>query len=271
MKVRIITRKNIYKVIFLTFILVFYLAISGCNTLPEQPIEVENYPPSILSEPIQVAYIGEEYIYNVDSHDVEEDILVYSLNVKPQGMEINSSTGMITWVPVLSQLGENRVEVKVSDNNLFETQSFKITVYKSDEEGDITQIFFDPLSQNISLGSTVEIDIKIENVFHLKGASIGLNFDANKLQYKSSIDKKFIANAILLEQTIDNINGEVTLDIASLGINSYASGSGTLFMVSFETISSGNATLSFDSCELRDNENNQINHNVGSDCTININ
>jgi hypothetical protein len=271
MKVCIITRKNIYKVIFLTLMLVFFLAISGCNTFPEQPIEVENYPPNILSEPIQVAYIGEEYIYNIDAHDVEGDSMFYSLNIKPQGMEINSSTGMITWIPVLDQLGENQVEVKVSDNNLFETQSFKITVYKSDEEGDITQIFFDPSSQNVSLDFPVEIDIKIENVFHLKGASISLYFDANQLQYKSSIDKEFIPNAILLEQTIDNINGEVTLDIASLGINSYASGSGTLFMVSFETISSGNATLLFDSCELRDNENNQINHNVGSDCTIHIN
>jgi hypothetical protein len=197
--------------------------------------------------------------------------MVYSLNIKPQGMEINSSTGMITWVPVLSQLGENQVEVMVSDNNLFETQSFKITVYKSDEEGDITQIFFDPLSQDISLGSKIDIEVKIENVFHLKGASIGLNFEPDKLQYDSAINEEFIPNAIILEQTIDNINGEVTLDITGLGIDSYISGYGTLFTVSFKTISSGVTTLTFGTSELRDNENNLINHNVGSDCTIYIN
>ena len=271
MKVCIFARKNINKVIFPNFILILFLAISGCNTLPEPPIEVENYPPNILSEPIQVAYIGEEYIYYIDAYDVEGDSLVYLLNINPQGMEIDSSTGTITWIPEFSQLGENQVEVKVSDNNLFETQSFKITVYKSDEGEYMTQIFFDPSSQNVTLDSSVEIDIKVENVIYLKGASISLGYDPNQLQYQSVIDKEFIPNAILLEQKIDNINGEVIIDVAGLGISSYASGGGTLFTISFETVSSGNATLSFDTCELRDKDNNQINHNVGSDCTIYIN
>lgn len=271
MKVCNSIKNNFCKIIFIIFILLAFMTIFGCNPISEQPIEVENYPPNILSEPIQAANVGEEYTYNIEAYDVEGDILVYSLNIKPQGMEIDSSSGSITWIPVLSQLGENKVEVKVSDNNLFETQSFKITVCKSDEEEEITRIFFNPLSQDVSFDSNVDIEVKVENVFHLKGASIGLSFDANQLQYKSSIDKEFIPNAILLEQTIDNVNGEVTLDIAGLGINSYASGCGTLFTVSFETVSSGNATLTFDTCELRDNESNQINHNVGSGCTIYVN
>lgn len=186
-------------------------------------------------------------------------------------MEIDSSSGSITWTPVLSQLGENKVEVKVSDNNLFETQSFEITVYKSDEEEEITQIFFNPLLQEVSLDSKVDIEVKVENVFHLKGASIGLNFEADKLQYDSAISEDFIPNATLLEQTIDNVDGEVTLDIAGLGINSYASGCGTLFTVTFNIISPGNSNITFNISELRDNENNRINHNTGSDCTIYVN
>ena len=271
MKVSNSIKNNFYKIIFMLFILLAFMTISGCDAISEQPIEVENYPPNILSEPIQVANIGEEYTYSIEAYDVEGDALVYSLNIAPQGMEIDSSSGSITWIPVLSQLGENKVEVKVSDNNLFETQSFEITVYKSDEEEEITRIFFNPLSQDVSLDSNVDIEVKVENVFHLKGASIGFNFEADKLQYDSAINEDFISNATLLEQTIDNVGGEVTLDIAGLGINSYASGCGTLFTVTFSTISPGNSNVTFNISELRDNKNNQINHNTGSDCTIYVN
>lgn len=271
MKVRNSIKNIFYKVIFIIFILLAFVTIFGCNPISEQPIEVENYPPNILSEPIQVTYVGEEYTYNIEAYDVEGDTLVYSFNIKPQGMEINSSNGSITWTPALSQLGENKVEVKVSDNNLFETQSFKIIVYKSVEEEEITRIFFNPLSRDVSLDSKVDIEVKIENVFHLKGASIGFNFEADKLQYDSAINEDFIPNATLLEQTIDNIDGEVILDIAGLGINSYASGCGTLFTVTFNTISLGNSNVTFNISELRDNKNNQINHNTGSDCTIYVN
>jgi len=186
-------------------------------------------------------------------------------------MEIDSSTGILTWTPNLSQLGEHQVEIKVSDSNLFETQSFEITVYQENEAEEMTQIFFNPLSLDASLGSTIEIDVRVENVFHLKGASISLNFNANQLQYDSVADRAFIPDAIVLEQKIDNVNGDVIIDIAGLGIDSYASGNGTLFTVTFNTTSSGNATLTFNKSELRDNENNQIDHNIGNACMIYIN
>jgi hypothetical protein len=264
-------KKDFFKVTFFVFVLFALINMSGCNITSEQPDEVEDYPPSIISEPSKIAYVGEEYIYNVDAFDVEGDILFYSLNIKPQGMEIDSSNGSIRWTPLLNQLGENNVEVKVSDNNLFETQSFEITVYNNDEEEALTQLSFNPLLQDAPIDSKVDIEVKIENVFHLKGASIGFNFEADKIQYDSSTDNNFIPNAILMEQTIDNVSGMVTLDIAGLGIDSYVSGSGTLLTVTFSPIASGTATITFDVSELRDNKNNQINHNTGSDCTIYVN
>ena len=54
---------------------------------------MENHPPNIISEPLKIAYVGEEYTYNVDAYDVEGDVLIYSLNIKPQVMEIDSSSG----------------------------------------------------------------------------------------------------------------------------------------------------------------------------------
>ena len=264
-------KKDFLKLTFFVFILFALINISGCNSISEPPNEVENYPPNIISEPLKIAYVGEEYIYNIDAYDVEGDVLIYSLNIKPQGMEIDSSSGSISWTPLLNQLGENNVEVKVSDNNLFETQSFEITVYKNDEEEEVTQLSFNPLSQDVPINSEVEIEIRVENVFHLRGASISLNFKADKLQYDSSTDNNFIPNATLMEQTIDNVSGIVTLDIAGLGIDSYVSGSGTLLTVTFNPIASGTATITFDASELRDNENNSIDHITGSDCQININ
>jgi len=264
-------KKDFFKVIFFIFVFLTLINISGCHFISEQPNEVGNHPPNIISEPLQVAYVGEEYTYNVDAYDVEGDALIYSLNTKPQGMEIDSSDGSISWIPLLNQLGENNVEVKVSDGNLFETQSFEITVYKNDEEEKVTQLSFNPLSQDVSINSKVEIEIRVEDVFYLRGASISLNFEANKLQYDSSIDNDFIPNAILMEQTIDNVSGMVTLDIAGLGIDSYVSGSGTLITVTFNPIASGKATIIFNASELRDNENNSIDHIAGSDCKININ
>jgi len=264
-------KKDFFAIIFFVFIFFALINISGCNFISEQPNEEENYPPNIISEPSQVAYVGEEYTYNVEAYDVEGDVLIYSLNMKPQGMEIDSSNGSISWTPLLNQLGENNVEVKVSDNNLFETQSFEITVYKNDEEEEVTQVSFNPLLQDVLINSKFEIEIRVENVFHLKGASISLNFNADKLQYDSSTENNFIPNATLMEQTIDNVSGMVTLDIAGLGIDSYVSGSGTLLTVTFNPITSGIATITFDANELRDNENNSIDHITGSDCEININ
>ena len=252
--------------------MIFLIIITtiSCNSISQPPTEIENNPPTILSEPDKTAYVGIEYQYTVDAHDVEGDVLFYSLNIAPQGMEIDSSTGILTWTPNLSQLGEHQVEIKVSDSNLFEIQSFEITVYQENEAEEMTQIFFDPLSLDASLGSTIELDVKVENAFHLKGASITLSFDANQLQYDSVADRAFIPDAIVLEQKIDNVNGEVIIDIAGLGIDSYASGNGILFTVTFNTTSSGNTTLTFDKSELRDNQNNKINHNIGNACMIYI-
>ena len=264
-------KKDFFKIFFYIFVLFALINISGCNIVPEQPVEVENHPPNILSEPLNMAYVGEKYTYQVDALDIEEDVLIYSLTIKPQGMIIDSSNGAISWTPLLSQLGENNVEVKVSDNNLFETQSFVITVYKNDGEEEETQLSFIPYLVDVALNSTVEIGVKVENILHLRGASITLHFDANKLKYDSSTNNNFIPNATLMEQIVDNNNGNLTLDIAGLGIDSYISGSGTLFTITFNAIASGKTSISFNASELRDKENNSIDHVLSGGCQININ
>ena len=85
-----------------------------------------NHPPNIISSPVTSATKGQPYSYDVNATDSDGDIPVYSLTNKPSGMTINSSTGLIIWTPTVP--GSFGVTVKASDGELFDTQSFTVTV-----------------------------------------------------------------------------------------------------------------------------------------------
>ena len=87
-------------------------------------------PPSITSTPLTSATDGQLYLYDVEATDEDPgDLLVYSLDVFPVGMEIDGTTGLIQWTVGLSQLGDHPVTVRVDDGTgLSDTQSFTVTV-----------------------------------------------------------------------------------------------------------------------------------------------
>jgi parallel beta-helix repeat protein len=95
-------------------------------TFSEETIPVVNHAPVIVSTPIATANIDEPYSYDVNATDADDDPLTYSLITNPEGMNINSSTGIITWVP--SDTGDFDVTVKASDGDIFDTQEYTITV-----------------------------------------------------------------------------------------------------------------------------------------------
>ena len=113
------TKRTIYLLVLL-FITSFY---SGCNFLP-----YGNTAPVLDSTPptsVKVEYL---YTYDVKATDLEDDVLTYSLLTFPEGMTIDSSTGVITWTPTEEQIGGNEVTVKVSDRWRWDTQAFLVTV-----------------------------------------------------------------------------------------------------------------------------------------------
>jgi len=58
------------------------------------------------------------------------DHLIYRLIVKPFGMVIDSSTGLITWTPVSAQVGDTNVTVvAVDDSGATATQSYRLHVF----------------------------------------------------------------------------------------------------------------------------------------------
>ncbi|WP_214175990.1 Ig-like domain-containing protein [Geomobilimonas luticola] len=83
--------------------------------------------PVITSVPITTATVDKTYSYNVDAVDPNGKSLYYSLGDHPDEMEIDHSTGLLTWKP--SRTGTYKVTVQVRNSNYYRaTQTFAITV-----------------------------------------------------------------------------------------------------------------------------------------------
>ncbi len=98
-----------------------------------QPPE-ENQPPVLAAIEDQLAVVGVNFGITAVATDPDvADILTYSLDVFPVGMSINSTSGLISWVPVVAQLGANSVTVRATDaDGLFDTEPFQVTVSQVD-------------------------------------------------------------------------------------------------------------------------------------------
>ncbi|BAS59966.1 YD repeat protein (plasmid) [Leptolyngbya boryana NIES-2135] len=74
-----------------------------------------NRAPKITSQPVAEVVAGNPYTYQIKATDPNQDVLIYSLKVAPDGMTINSQTGVITWATTASSVGNQSVMVEVSD------------------------------------------------------------------------------------------------------------------------------------------------------------
>ena len=160
--------------------------------------------------------------------------------------------------------GSDTLTVSYEENGVTKTDTVAVTVNPIPPNLELT-----PASQSVTVDNQATINVVVENVTDLKGVSITLNFDASKLQYTSSADGSFIPGAFLPAPTVDNVNGSVKLDLASL--TSDASGTGTIMTVTFDTIATGNADITFGTTILRDKTNTDIVHTKGSGCSVMIN
>ncbi len=129
--------------------------------------EEENNPPVILSEPVTVAYVGEEYHYQVVAHDPDGDKLTYKLDHAPEGMTIDAESGLIKWTP--AEEGEYYVRVVVVDGNWgLDAQDFMIDVIKRKEEPALVlgNLYVDRiyLPDTVKAGDMLEIGFKLENM-----------------------------------------------------------------------------------------------------------
>ncbi|MCY2986805.1 MAG: putative Ig domain-containing protein [Planctomycetota bacterium] len=88
-----------------------------------------NRPPLITSLPVAEAEIAQPYQYDVDAVDSDLDPITYSLIAGPQGMQIDSASGLVTWAPTSSAAGDQAVTVQASDGRgATDQQTFVVRV-----------------------------------------------------------------------------------------------------------------------------------------------
>ena len=132
----------------LVFILIMALLSSGCifNGLFNRRPVIE-----IISD--QIGKVGQEFSYQVIAYDPDNGELTYSLTEKPEGMQIENSTGLINWRPGEDQIGKFTVEEKVSNENSFNVEIFEMTV----EDISLTSIGVSPTDMNVYVGNSKTI------------------------------------------------------------------------------------------------------------------
>jgi RHS repeat-associated protein len=81
----------------------FTVKVTGANT-----------PPLIISTPNTQGSVGQGYAYTAVAKDAENDAIIYSLARRPSGMEIDPSTGEISWTP--SFTGSYEIQVQARDS-----------------------------------------------------------------------------------------------------------------------------------------------------------
>jgi hypothetical protein len=95
-----------------------------------------NDAPVITSKPVTTTRVWGSYTYDVSAKDPDADNkLTYWLTAKPEGMTIDSVTGLIEWTPTSAQAGTYDVLVRVTDSNsvpAWDTQEFSVTVTSLD-------------------------------------------------------------------------------------------------------------------------------------------
>ena len=74
-----------------------------------------NQVPEFKAAPDTSALVGKDYVYSAIALDADGVPLTYSLLEKPQGMEIDPKTGIISWNPVAGDIGNHAVTVEASD------------------------------------------------------------------------------------------------------------------------------------------------------------
>ncbi len=83
----------------------------------------------LVFEVLKEQVFPNQYRYDVDAIDPAGLDLTYTLETGPQAMNIDASTGIITWSPTAADLGDNLVKVKVTNTQgLSDSQSFVLKV-----------------------------------------------------------------------------------------------------------------------------------------------
>ncbi len=115
----------------------------------------EDHPPVITSSPNTAAKVGVAYRYPVVASDPDPgDAIPFSLDTAPSGMQIDGTTGQVSWTP--TQPDDVGVQVRASDSHgLHATQSFTIHVVSPGSPPTLVPIG----DRAVELGQTLQMQV----------------------------------------------------------------------------------------------------------------
>ena len=74
-----------------------------------------NESPVFTSEPAPIAFEDSLYSYSLAATDEDGDAITFSLTSGPEGMKVDSRTGLLQWLPTQSDVGSISIRIKVDD------------------------------------------------------------------------------------------------------------------------------------------------------------
>ncbi|GAJ14985.1 unnamed protein product, partial [marine sediment metagenome] len=151
------------KLFIILFVSIAATVMGGCLNLASI-FPIHNVAPVIISEPIITATEDQLYSYQVEASDYNGDTLTYSSIIKPEGMNIDSENGLITWTPTNDQVGINQVEVEISDGKKSITQSFEIEVINVNNPPQIFSYFPTNLNFEINEGNSIKFEVQAHDI-----------------------------------------------------------------------------------------------------------
>ena len=78
-------------------------------------VKPSNEIPVVTSTADTTALEDATYSYAIQATDANGDTLAYSLDSGPQGLAVNSATGLVEWTPTQANLGSDSVAVRIDD------------------------------------------------------------------------------------------------------------------------------------------------------------
>lgn len=135
--------------------------IDSLYSLGGWPLSINN-PPQFISTAPSTATEDSLYTYSITAVDVDiDDIVTLSLDTFPTGMTISGN--VISWTPVNSQVGNNRVVIRATDNHgAFTRQSYTVSVLNTNDPPVITSTPPTAATQNMQYSyQIVAIDVDV--------------------------------------------------------------------------------------------------------------
>ncbi len=221
--------------------------VSGGTAEADVRLEALNYPPVIhgISYP-QTVDIGETPTITVDASDPDDDPLTYTWRA-PDGGTISGIGKSVTWIAPKTT-GTFTISLSISDGvNEPVSQTVSIGVETTN-----LVIKVDPYLSKVSSGSSFALNVKVENVTSLFGASFELKFDKDVLEATEAVKGDFLGPDVIFYAGVDQ--GSVGIGISRKAGAGGMDGDGVVAVVTFKAISAGEADVSFhrDALKMQD-------------------